>query len=55
MGMHEIAKMLGVTRQSVDELSRTREDFPQPVVRLASGRIWKRKDVEAWARRTGRL
>ncbi len=46
--------MFEVSRQRADQLSRT-DTFPQPVVELASGRIWKREDVEAWARRTGRL
>jgi prophage regulatory protein len=54
MGIHEIAEQLGVSRQRVDELSR-RADFPLPVQRLRSGRIWRRKDVESWARDTGRL
>lgn len=55
MGMHEIAVLLGVSRQRVDELSRTHEAFPQPVARLQSGRIWLRDDIEAWAQQTGRL
>lgn len=47
--------MLKVTRQRVDEITRTHPDFPEPEVVLASGRIWKRAEVEAWARRTGRI
>ena len=50
----EIASMLGVSRQRVDKLSRT-EAFPEPVAVLAVGRIWRRQDVEVWARETGRL
>jgi predicted DNA-binding transcriptional regulator AlpA len=50
----EIASTLGVSRQRVDKLSRT-EAFPKPVAVLAIGRIWRRRDVEAWARETGRL
>ena len=55
MGVHEIAELLCVSRQRVDELSRTRDDFPEPVQVLRSGRIWARSDIETWARETGRL
>lgn len=55
MGVQEIAKLLGVTRQRVDRITRTHEDFPAPIAELASGRVWKRTDVESWARQTGRL
>ena len=34
---------------------RTHEDFPKPVAELAAGRIWTRKEIEEWARRTGRF
>jgi predicted DNA-binding transcriptional regulator AlpA len=55
VGVQEIAKMLGITRQRVDRITRTHDDFPAPAAELASGRIWKRVDVERWARKTGRL
>jgi hypothetical protein len=54
VGVHEIAEIFAVTRQRVGELS-LRADFPLPVKQLRSGRIWRRKDVESWARDTGRL
>jgi predicted DNA-binding transcriptional regulator AlpA len=50
----EIATMLGVSRQRVDQLTRN-EGFPEPAAELAIGRVWERADVEAWARETGRL
>ena len=50
----EIAELLGVSQQRVHQLL-TRPDFPEPVVVLAIGSIWRREDVEEWARRTGRL
>ena len=53
VGVYEIAEMLGVTRQRIDQLSRA-ADFPAPEATLQSGRIWKREDVETWARETGR-
>jgi len=54
VGISEIAEMLGVTRQRVDKLSRTDDDFPPPVAELHAGRIWLRADVIAWMRATGR-
>ncbi|MGH9111591.1 MAG: helix-turn-helix transcriptional regulator [Acidimicrobiales bacterium] len=49
----EIAALLGVSRQRVDQLTRT-PGFPEPTASLAIGRVWERSDVEAWARETGR-
>jgi predicted DNA-binding transcriptional regulator AlpA len=50
----EIAELLGVSRQRVDQLSRT-DAFPDPEAELAIGRVWDRAAVVAWARTTGRL
>jgi plasmid maintenance system antidote protein VapI len=54
----EIAELLGVTRQRVNQLMHEREDFPAPLAELAIGRVWQRKDIESWAktlpRRPGR-
>ena len=55
VGVQEIAEMIGVTRQRIHAISRTHEDFPKPVAELAAGRIWTRKEIEEWARRTGRF
>jgi hypothetical protein len=54
VGAHEIAQMLGVTRQRVNAIVQTHDDFPEPVGQLAAGRIWYRKDILEWALRTGR-
>lgn len=54
MGTSEVAALLGVSRQRVQQLSKT-EQFPEPVARLAAGPIWEREDVERWARETGRI
>ena len=54
MGTSEVAEFLGVTNQRVDQLAR-RPDFPNPIAVLAAGRIWNHADIEAWARRTGRI
>jgi predicted DNA-binding transcriptional regulator AlpA len=50
----EIAEMLGVSRQYVDRLSREDPAFPAPEVELASGRVWTRQAVVAWAKAAGR-
>lgn len=55
VGVSEIADMLGITRQGVDKLVRTRSDFPQPEDVITAGRIWSRQTVEDWARQDGRI
>lgn len=47
VGVAEIAAMLGVSRQRVDQLAAA-EDFPPPLAELAAGRIWARAAVEEW-------
>ena len=50
VGLSEIASMLGVTRQRASQLVRDYDDFPPPVAKLASGRVWETAAVEAWAK-----
>jgi predicted DNA-binding transcriptional regulator AlpA len=50
VGVHEIAELLGVSRQRVHQLAAT-PDFPTPVAELAAGDIWKREDIETWRTR----
>lgn len=53
-GAAEIGRMLGgVSRQRVQQIV-NRADFPAPVEVLEMGKVWKRADVEAWARDHGR-
>jgi predicted DNA-binding transcriptional regulator AlpA len=47
VGAQEIAKMLGVSRQRVTQLTR-RKDFPAPDAVLAGGKVWKTEEVKAW-------
>jgi predicted DNA-binding transcriptional regulator AlpA len=54
VGVREIGRMLGVSKQRADQLTH-KGDFPEPAAALATGRVWERADVEAWARKTGRL
>lgn len=55
VGAAEIAARLGVGRQMVHQWRQRHEDFPEPVARLEQALVWHWPDVEAWARRTGRL
>ena len=50
IGMTEIAKELGVTRQRAGQLADT-DDFPDPVATIASGRIFTRRSVQEFQRR----
>jgi hypothetical protein len=54
VGVQEVAQLLRVTRQRVDAIARSHTDFPEPVGRLAAGRIWRRSAILAWAKRNGR-
>lgn len=54
VGAAEIANMLGVSRQRVNQIVREK-GFPDPVAELTAGRIWLLEDVQAWARKAGRL
>lgn len=55
MGTAEIAELLGVTRQRIDQIAREDSTFPSAEATLQSVRIWSRETVERWARATGRL
>lgn len=50
-GVAEVQQILDVgSRQQVHQLAQ-RPDFPEPVARLVSGRIWLRRDIEDFGRR----
>jgi predicted DNA-binding transcriptional regulator AlpA len=53
VGSAEIGRMLSVSRQRVQQLIQ-RDDWPEPEVVLDMGKVWKRADVEEWARAHGR-
>lgn len=56
VGAHEIAERLGLSHvQSVHTLRKRHGDFPAPVATLKTALIWDWRDVERWARATGRL
>ena len=53
-----VAEILGLShRESVTTYLRRYADMPRPVVELGRGRVrlWLRPEIEAWAKRTGRL
>jgi predicted DNA-binding transcriptional regulator AlpA len=49
-GVAEVAAICGVAKRAAIRYTH-RPDFPRPLDRLASGPIWRRSDVEAWAKR----
>lgn len=53
VGAGEIAQMLGVSRQRVNQLADS-PGFPKPWRTLAQGRIWDLRAIERWAEKTGR-
>lgn len=57
VGVSEIARALGVSKQRVSELRR-RQDFPKPVAELAAGPVWTDVSLNhfvlGWERRPGR-
>jgi predicted DNA-binding transcriptional regulator AlpA len=54
VGLKEIAEMLQVSKQRAGQLA-ARADFPEPLGEISAGRVWKRSEVEEWARAVGRL
>jgi predicted DNA-binding transcriptional regulator AlpA len=50
-GLQEVAELLGVTKRTATRYV-DRDDFPDPLGRISTGRVWWRKDVEKWARNT---
>lgn len=49
VGIAEVAEMLDITRQRASMLQ-TKGDFPRPLTKLASGPVWRRHDIEVWAK-----
>lgn len=52
----EVAAIIGLSRGSNVSLYRRRhDDFPEPLVEKSRCVLWRRQDVEQWAKATGRL
>ncbi|MCP4303576.1 MAG: helix-turn-helix domain-containing protein [bacterium] len=54
VGVAEIADILGLSRQRVNRIVQTHDDFPEPLAELSAGRIWRAEEIEKWMQRTGR-
>lgn len=47
MGAAEIGRLLGVSRQRVQQIVKT-PGFPEPAAVLDMGKVWRAADVRAW-------
>lgn len=55
VGAREVAEMIGLTNpKGVSVYRRRHADFPTPAVDRERCVLWRRQDVEAWAKATGR-
>ena len=45
----DIAELLGVSRQRMSQIIR-QEGFPTPIGRLGRSVVWRRRDIDRWAR-----
>ncbi len=58
VGVSEIAELLGVSRARASEMARRATNFPRPVAQRASGPVWTKGSIRAfaedWPRRPGR-
>jgi predicted DNA-binding transcriptional regulator AlpA len=55
VGAHEIAERLSLSHaQSVHTIRRRHTEFPQPVATLKTALIWDWREIERWAKSTGR-
>ena len=51
----DVAVLLGLASRSVVSVYRSRYgNFPPPAIERGQCRLWLRRDIEVWARRTGR-
>jgi hypothetical protein len=50
VGAAEVAEMLGVSKQRVNQMATSRGGFVRPVAVLKAGRIWRRQDIVQWAK-----
>jgi prophage regulatory protein len=48
MGTAEVARHLGISRQRVLKLAQGTA-FPQPLVVLSMGKVWRGQDIREWA------
>ncbi len=51
LGLVDISRLLNVTMATAQRYA-DRDDFPEPLGRIAAGRVWLRADVQKWAQQT---
>jgi chromosome partitioning protein len=51
IGLNEVARMAGVSRQAVSNWRSRFSDFPKPVVELSAGPVFDRFQVRSWLRK----
>ena len=49
----EVARMLGISRQRVEQLAELEDDFPEPAPDQAFGPMWHELAIVQWAERHG--
>ena len=54
VGINEIAALAGVSSQAVVNWRSRAVDFPQPIKELASGPVFRQRQIRAWLRRNNR-
>ena len=54
VGVDEIVRLVGISRQRVNALVRSDSAFPEPLAELAAGRIWDRAEIEKWVTQRAR-
>ncbi len=54
VGAAEIAELLHVDTNTIHQWKLRHADFPKPIRVLTGANLWDVRDVEEWARRTGR-
>ncbi|HXN62328.1 MAG TPA: hypothetical protein VN886_17925 [Acidimicrobiales bacterium] len=50
LGVTEVAALVDLCRQRILRLIESGPTFQKPAAQLARGRVWRRGDVEEWAR-----
>lgn len=50
----EVGRRLGVSTQRAHKLA-AQDGFPQPLGRVGNYVVWRWRDIETWARKTGRI
>jgi predicted DNA-binding transcriptional regulator AlpA len=56
VGANEIAARLKRSHSTIVHAWHSNlRDFPEPIAIVSAGKLWNWKEIEAWAKRTGRL